>query len=169
MSKKLIAGLGSVAALGLAIAPALSTSAVETYITATVDPYVGCQSTNDTASTAVAIGNIPAGQQKSGTFTLTGSTNKPEGFTMTGTPDSLRNGSYTIGYSATAVEVASEGWFATSSSEGATIGSTIVLNSGSLSNTREASWGVTATVSTATTTTTGTYTGTIEWVCQVNQ
>lgn len=173
MSKKVFAGLGIAAALGVAVLPAVGTYAETTYIKATVDQFVGCTSSNNTAATALDLGHIAAGQQKSATFSIAGATNDPKGFTLTGTPSALAhtNGTDSISYSASGVSAGTAAWFlstVTGYTDGITIGSTAVLNSRNLATPRENSWNISATVSTATTTTTGEYNGTIEWTCVVN-
>lgn len=179
MSKKILAGVGVAAALGVAIVPSMGTFAATTttYIKATVEEFVGCTSTNDTAATALDLGNIAAGTAKSGSFSIEGSTNDPAGFTITGTPRNLvhANGTDAIAYSASAVDSAetASGWYATAatgSETGATIGATIALNSATtgIANARLNSWTINATVKTATTSTVGTYSGQIDWTCLVN-
>lgn len=171
MSKKIIAGLGVVAALGVAVAPVFRASAETTYLTATVDTIVGCTSQYNAEDNKLNFGNIVAGNKGTGTFTIQGTTNKPAGFTLTGTPSAMASADDSIAYSATEVADGAEGWYVTNSEAGATIGNTIVLNSGSLATDalkRNNTWTIGATVSTATTTTTGTYNGTITWTCIAN-
>ena len=176
MSKKIFAGVGIVAALGVVMVPVANSFAVgtTTYIKATVDEFVGCTSSNDTAATALNLGNISAGQKKDANFTISGSTNSPKGFRLTGAPQALAhtNGTDSIAYSASEVAAEAEGWYLSTvegSTDGITIGSTIVLNSASLANERQNTWTVKANVSTATTTTTGVYSGEINWTCIVNE
>lgn len=172
MSKKIIAGVGVVAALGVAFIPAVSASAETTYITATVTSVVACTSSNNTTSSKLSIGNIAGGNAGSAEFTVTGSTNNPAGLTVTGDPSNLVSGSDTIAYSSTAVDGGTEGWYVSFANTelGVTVGDSIALNSASVTgHERNNTWTLTANVSTATTTTVGTYDGTIEWTCAVNQ
>ena len=179
MSKKILAGVGVAAALGVAILPSVGTFAVgtTTYIKATVEQFVGCSSSNDTSSTALDLGNIAAGSAKTGTFRLTGSTNDPKGFNITSdTINPLVNTSdatSSIAYSASAVAAGTQGYYlaaATGFTTGATIGAGASFNSAAtgIANPRDNYWDVNATVSTATTTTVGTYLGSIEWLCSIN-
>ncbi len=173
MSKKVFAGLGVAAALGVAILPTIGTSAVgtTTYIKATVDSFVGCTSTNDTSATALDLGTITAGTKGTGNFKVTGSTNVTTGFTLTGTASNLTGPVEAITYSASEVANETAGWYVTSEGDGfSKSGSNIVLNSGSLTgaNIRQNEWTLTANVSTATTTTKGAYSGTITWNCVAN-
>lgn len=177
MSKKIIAGVGIVAALGVAVLPAAGSNAVNTVIKARVGEFVGCTSDGDTTSSTVNLGNISAGQQGTARFTIAGATNNPNGFKITAeTIPTLVNSDYnteTIAYSASALSAGTEGWFlaaADGSTAGATIGAGIELNTATLTGDakRDNSWDLDVTVSTAKTTTLGEYTGTIVWTCVAN-
>ncbi len=176
MSKKILAGVGIAAALGVAVLPAVGTFAVgsTTVIRATVEEFVGCTSDAQAEST-VALGNISAGTAKSGTFVLNGTTNSPSGFTIYTENNIgslvLADQSDSIAYSASAVEAGTEGWYlSVADNTGATIGNTVSLNSAAtgIANPRNNSWTFTATVSTSTETTVGAYSGEIAWTCIVN-
>lgn len=171
MSKKVFAGLGVAAALGVAILPTIGTSAVgtTTYIKATVDSFVGCTSTNDTSANALDLGNITAGTTGSETFKVSGSTNDPSGFTLTGTATNLTGPEEAIPYSAASVAAETAGWYVTSEGAGfSKSGNNITLASASLTDKRSNEWTLTANVSTATTTTKGNYSGSIAWECVAN-
>lgn len=181
MSKKIFAGVGIAAALGVAMIPvAGSFAAIQTttVIKATVEQFVGCSNAADysgTASATVNVGTVPAGSQASSTFIIGGTTNNPTGFKVTGTPSALvqDEGDDSIAYSATALSAGVEGWFLTASdgnAAGATIGNTIELNSSTITNEEKAHlWTLGVTVGASGSTSYGAYTGSIEWVCTVNQ
>ena len=180
MSKKIIAGVGIAAALGVAVLPAMGTFAATTttYIKATVSEFVGCTSEYNSESALLDLGTISAGTQGTGSFNIEGSTNNPNGFNISATPGNMRHASInteTIGYSASAVAIGSEGWFLaadSSSAAGASINGTtgqVVLNSADTTDARDNDWDINVTVSTATTTTVGSYTGVINWTCVANQ
>ncbi len=94
MSKKLIAGLGVVAALGVAALPLVGTFAAEgddsaeTVVRVRVIESVQCQSSG-TDTDFVWLGRVAVGQNADEDFTVTGSTNSADGFSITGVAGSL--------------------------------------------------------------------------------
>lgn len=179
MSKKLIAGIGTAAALGIAALPVLGAFAIDstTYVRVTVGQGVNCQSSNNAASTAVDLGTKVPGESGTATFTVTGSTNATTGFTVTGTPTDLIKGTLSgetftadsvdpasIAYSATG-SANGKWWVGTTESEGVTIGSTIALTKASAV---EYTFNLSANVIIANTQAQGLYQGQIDWVCVAN-
>lgn len=98
MSKKLIAGLGTVAALGIAALPIVGVSAVEdvTVVRVRVATSVECTSAG-TATDFVWLGEVAPGSTGTGALTVSGSTNDPDGFTITGVPTALVSGALAAG------------------------------------------------------------------------
>ena len=99
MSKKLIAGLGTVAALGIAALPLSGVFAVpgsqanggweaETDVRVRVIDSVQCQS-NGVDSDFVWLGEVAAGVTATGNIVVTASTNSSRGFAITGTATDL--------------------------------------------------------------------------------
>ncbi|MBR5027226.1 hypothetical protein IKX64_01365 [Candidatus Saccharibacteria bacterium] len=98
MSKKLIAGLGTVAALGIAALPLTGVLAVTdtTVVRVRVTTSVECTSAG-TDTDFVWLGEIAPGTTGTGAFTVSGSTNDPDGFAISGEPTALVSGTLAAG------------------------------------------------------------------------
>ena len=194
MSKKLIAGLGTVAALGIAALPAAGVFAnnetSETIVRVRVIESVQCFTTADaTADNFVWFGEVPVGVTASKNFTASGSTNSDKGFIMTGTPTDLDAGHLDVADNVrgtnedftawsgsvsqgtpNAIEystTAGDGkwWVTTTEQSGVQIGSTIVLTGNGTD--QEDSFSLTANVRPDHTNQPDVYQGYINWVCSV--
>ncbi|MCR5832542.1 MAG: hypothetical protein K6G36_01180 [Candidatus Saccharibacteria bacterium] len=190
MSKKLIAGLGTVAALGIAALPLAGVFAVddsaETIVRVNVPESVQCQSAG-TDTDFVWFGNVAIGVDADEALSVTGSTNSSNGFTITGTATNMVSGTLadktqpdvrdnvftadtsdasTIGYNK---KTAGDGkWWLTTTDNNVSISesdNTITLT-GVANN--ERTFNMTANVRPAYTNKPGIYQGEINWVCAVN-
>ena len=190
MSKKLIAGLGTVAALGIAALPLTGVLAVDdtTVVRVRVSTSVECTSAG-TDDDFVWLGEVAPGVTTTGgNFTVSGSTNAAAGFTLTGVPSALNSGTLAAGltestdrgeltdfsedsvdsiaYTATA-DTDDSWWVTAQSGTTANItGSSIVLN-GTVGSVQQ--FGLTATAKPGLGTQPGLYQGVIEWTCSVTQ
>lgn len=192
MSKKLIAGLGTVAALGIAALPLVGTFAAEGDSTDTTDvrvrviESVQCQSTGtNAAADFVWLGRVAVGQDANAGFTVTGSTNSARGFSITGVAGDLdlgtlatpegddENPANAFSINSTtpnAIEfngaTAGDGkWWLTGATS--VSGANITLAPTAAAGTQ--SYSLTANVRPDATNTPGIYQGSIEWTCAVNQ
>ena len=190
MSKKLIAGLGTVAALGIAALPLTGVLAVDdtTVVRVRVTTSVECTSAG-TDDDFVWLGEVAPGVTTTGgNFTVSVSTNAAAGFTLTGVPSALNSGTLAAGltestdrgeltdfsedsvdsiaYTATA-DTDDSWWVTAQSGTTANItGSSIVLN-GTVGSVQQ--FGLTATAKPGLGTQPGLYQGVIEWTCSVTQ
>jgi hypothetical protein len=190
MSKKLIAGLGTVAALGIAALPLTGVLAVDdtTVVRVRVSTSVECTSAG-TDDDFVWLGEVAPGVTTTGgNFTVSGSTNAAAGFTLTGVPSALNSGTLAAGLTEstdrgeltdftedsvdsiayTTTANTDDSWWVTAQS-GTTAnitGSSIVLN-GTVGSVQQ--FGLTATAKPGLGTQPGLYQGVIEWTCAVTQ
>ena len=189
MSKKLIAGLGTVAALGIAALPLAGVFAVvndsaETIVRVKVPEAVECTSISGTDADFIWFGEVAPGVTQTKGLTVSGASNAAAGFTIVGTAYDLTSGTLvgaedardsvftadttgaqTIGYNKS---TAADGkWWLTTSDANvdiATDANTITLN-GAGQATRD--FTMTAGVRPAITNKPGIYQGHINWVCSV--
>ncbi len=194
MSKKLIAGLGTVAALGIAALPLVGVSAVDdtTIVRVRVPESVQCQSSG-TDTDFVWLGEVPYNTDASRAFTVTGSTNAAAGFDITGTAHDMvsgtlatatgaddvktnaftadETGASTIAYSRNAAASGNNGsWWLTSTDTNVAISTE--ANTIALTGTRaagEQTFSLTANVRPGYNNKPGIYQGDIEWTCSVHQ
>lgn len=188
MSKKLIAGFGTVAALGIAALPLISASAVDdtTIVRVRVTESVQCQSTG-TDTDFVWLGNVAINTNASQAFTVYGATNAATGFDITGVPTALTSGTLatptgddanpanaftadTTGASTIAFNGSTEGnakWWLTTEDANVEITSSAV----NLTGTRalgERTFNLTANVRPGYENKPGIYQGQIDWTCSVH-
>ena len=190
MSKKLIAGLGTVAALGIAALPltgvfAADNDTAETIVRVRVPTSVECSSVSDSIDDFVWLGNVAAGTIGSKAFSVKGSTNAAEGFKITGVPTALNSGTLdasltestdrgemtdftadgadSIAYATAQAD--DSWWITTEEATGVTIGSNIVITGDTGA---ERTFGLTANVKPGLATKSGLYQGKIDWTCIVN-
>ena len=187
MSKKLIAGLGTVAALGVAALPLAGVFAVTdtTVVRVRVTTSVECTSAGTTTD-FVWLGEIAPGSDGTGALTVSGSTNDPDGFSISGAPTALvsgtlangineatqrgeltdftANGDDSILYSATAAE--DKWWVEAQSGTTANIGSSAIEVTGTAGSVQ--SYGFDVKVRPGLGTQPGLYQGTITWTCVAN-
>lgn len=191
MSKKLIAGLGTVAALGVAALPLMGVSAAdndtaETIVRVRVPTSVECSSVSDNIDDFVWLGNVAAGTTGSKAFSVKGSTNAAAGFRITGTPTALTSGTLdasltestdrgvladftednadSIAYTTTA-GTEDSWWVTTEETSGVAIGNTIVITGATGA---ERTFSLAANVKPGLGTKSGLYQGRIDWTCVVN-
>ena len=185
MSKKLIAGLGTVAALGIAALPLTGVLAVEdtTVVRVRVTTSVECTSAGTTTD-FVWLGEIAPGTTGTGALTVSAATNDPDGFAITGVPTALVSGSLasglvestdrgtleqftpdsvdSIAYTATA-NTEDSWWLEAQDGTTANIGSSNITMTGIAGATR--SYAFNAKVLPGLGTEPGLYQGTITWTC----
>lgn len=194
MSKKLIAGLGTVTALGIAALPLVGVFAAdndtdETIVRVRVQTSVECTSSDGTYDDFVYLGSVAPGTLATGDFTVSGSTNAAAGFTITGTPSALNKGTLAnitdeetqrgvwtdftadtgtaADSMAYATAAADDSWWVTTEEQsGVAIGNTIVLTG---AGGAEQSFDLTANARPGLGSQPGLYQGRIQWVCAVTQ
>ena len=188
MSKKLTAGFGVVAALGVAALPLAGVLAVEdtTVVRVRVTTSVECTSTGTTTD-FVWLGEVAPGTTGTGALTVSGSTNDPDGFTITGVPTALVSGTLasgvaeatqrgeltdftpdsvdSIAYTATA-DTEDSWWLEAQTGTTATIGASNITMTGATGAVRD--YAFNAKVLPGLGTEPGLYQGTITWTCVAN-
>ena len=193
MSKKLIAGLGTVAALGIAALPLAGVFAVddsaETIVRVNVPESVQCQSTSGTDTDFVWFGTVAIGVTATKALSVYGATNSTHGFTITGTAYDMVSGTLadetqpevrdnaftadttdvsTIGYNKS-TEDDGKWWLTTSDANVAISDAANTITLTGTSGVGERDFALTAGVRPAYTNKPGIYQGRINWVCTVNQ
>ena len=193
MSKKLIAGLGTVAALGIAALPLAGVFAVddsaETIVRVRVPESVQCQSTSGTDTDFVWFGTVPIGTTATKGLSVYGATNSTNGFTIVGTATDMTSGTLdvaddvrgvtadfhadtsdasTIAYNK-AVEDDGKWWLTTSDANVAISSADNTITLTGTSGVGERTFALTAGVRPKYDNKPGIYQGYINWVCSVNQ